>query len=159
MASLTTIRSGFITSRTEVREWSRRMPFIATRLRARRSTSSKTPSPGSGRSNSVRANGASLRCEGRMRSSHHVTEREQPQGLAGRGAVDYHAVELALLVVALDPQEGEQLVHARRDGQLLGRYAVHAALLEHRAEPGLDRVPVALHLLLRLHLLAEQVVG
>ena len=52
---------------------SRRMPFIATRLRASRSTSSKTPSPGSGRSNIVRANGASLRCDGRIRSSHQVT--------------------------------------------------------------------------------------
>ena len=73
IASLTTIRSGFITSRTVVREWSRRMPFIATRLRARRSRSSKTPSAGSGMSNSERAQGASLRCEGRMRSSHQVT--------------------------------------------------------------------------------------
>ena len=49
------------------------MPFIATRLRARRSTSSNTASPGSGMSNSVRANGASRRCQGRIFSSHHVT--------------------------------------------------------------------------------------
>ena len=71
--SFTTIRSGFITSLIVVRERSRRMPFIATRLRARRSTSSNTASPGSGMSKSVRANGASLRWEGRIRSSHQVT--------------------------------------------------------------------------------------
>ena len=73
IASLTTMRSRLVTRRTLVCSWSRRMPFIATRLRASRSTSSNTPSPGSGTSNSVRANGASFLWEGRMRSSHQVT--------------------------------------------------------------------------------------
>src|ERR687896_190843 len=67
------MRSAFVTSRTVVRERSRSMPFMATRLRASRSTSSNTPSPGSGMSNRLRASGASRRCDGRMRSSHQVT--------------------------------------------------------------------------------------
>ncbi len=49
------------------------MPFIATRLRARRSISSSTSSPGSGMSSIVRASGPSLRWEGRIFSSHQVT--------------------------------------------------------------------------------------
>ena len=49
------------------------MPFIATRLRASRSTSSKTALPGIGTSNSVRASGASLRSQGSTFSSHQVT--------------------------------------------------------------------------------------
>ena len=57
IASLMTIRSGFITSRIDVRERSRRMSFIATRLRTRRWTSSKTASLGIGMSRNVRANG------------------------------------------------------------------------------------------------------
>ena len=76
IASLMTIRSGFITSRIEVRERSRRMPFIATRLRARRSTSSNTASLGSDTSKNVRANGraaAITRCShGKTFSSHQV---------------------------------------------------------------------------------------
>ncbi len=158
--SFTTIRSGLMTSRMLVRARSRRMPFIATRLRASRSTSSKTASPGSGMSNSVRANGrepALRRQDALEPPGHDVGERQEPQRLAGGRAVHDHAVELALLVVALDPEQREQLVHARRDGQLLRRDAVDAALGQQVAEPALHAVPVALHLLLRLDLLAEQV--
>ena len=45
------------------------------------------------------------------------------------------------LVVALDLQQREQLVHARRHGQLLGRDAVHAAVGEQIAEPFAARPP------------------
>ena len=85
-----------------------------------------------------------------------VGEAEQPQRLAGRGAVDDHRVELAGVVVALDLQQAEELVHARRDGQLLGGDVHHPAVGEQRAEPALDRAPVRLHLALRLHLLAPE---
>ena len=67
-------------------------------------------------------------------------------------------VPLAGLVVALELEQREQLVHAGRDRQLLGGDAVHAALGEQLAEPLRTRVPVALHLLLGLDLLAPEAV-
>ncbi len=74
--SLTTMRSGFITSRTEVVERSRRMAFIATRLRTSRSTSSNTASSGSGTSSRPRASGRAAdirrRSHGNTFSSHHL---------------------------------------------------------------------------------------
>ena len=56
----------------------------------------------------------------------------------------------------LQPQQREQLVHARRDGELLGGDAVEAALEEQLAEPLLHAGPVALHLVLGVDLLAPQ---
>ena len=88
-----------------------------------------------------------------------VREREQAQRLAGRRAVDDHRVELAGLVVALDRQQAEQLVHARRDRQLLGADAVDAAGDQQLAEPVLDAGPVALHLVLGADLLAPEQVA
>jgi hypothetical protein len=90
---------------------------------------------------------------------HYVGEGQEPQRLARGRAVDDHDVELALLVVALDPEQREELVHPGRDGQLLSRDAVDAALRQEVAQPCLDALPVALHLLLGLDLLAEQVAG
>src|SRR5262249_13105369 len=66
-------------------------------------------------------------------------------------------VVLRGLVEALDLEQREQLVHPGRHGELLGGDAVHSALREQFAEPVLNGLPVALHLLLRLHLLAEEV--
>ena len=74
-------------------------------------------------------------------------------------AVDDDRVPLAGLVVGLQAQQREQLVHPRRHGQLLGRDPVHAALDEQLAEPLLHAGPVALHLLLGLDLLAPEVVA
>ena len=74
--SFTTIRSGFITRRSEVAERSRRIVFRSIRLRTRRSTSSKTASPGSGMSSIDRARGRaaaiSLRSSGITFSSHQL---------------------------------------------------------------------------------------
>jgi hypothetical protein len=84
-------------------------------------------------------------------------EREQPQRLARRRAVDDDHVPAAVLDVPPEPQEAEQLVAARGDGQLLGRDPVHAALDQHLPEPALDRRPMALQLLLRRDLLRPQV--
>ena len=86
-----------------------------------------------------------------------LREREQPQRLARRRAVDDDHVPLALLDVALEPQQAEQLVAAGRHGQLLGRDPLHAALDQHLPEPALHRRPVALELLLRRDLLRPQV--
>ena len=85
-----------------------------------------------------------------------VGEREQAQRLARRRAVDDHAAEAPVLVVALDLQQAEELVEAGRDRELLGADAVHAALEQQLAQPVLDRGPVALHLVLRGHLLGPQ---
>jgi hypothetical protein len=85
-----------------------------------------------------------------------VREREQPQRLARRRAVDDHDVPVAGLDVLLERQQAEELVAAGRHGQLLGGDAVHAALHQHAPEPVLHGRPVALELLLRLDLLREQ---
>ena len=67
-------------------------------------------------------------------------ERQQAQRLArGRAVHDDH-VELARLVVALELQQREDLVHPGRDGQLLGQDPVDAAVGQHAAEPPLHRV-------------------
>ena len=58
--------------------------------------------------------------------------------------------------MGLQSQQREQLVHARRNRQLLGRDPVDAALDEQFAEPFLDAGPVALHLLLGAYLLTPQ---
>ena len=85
-----------------------------------------------------------------------VGEREQPQRLAGRRAVDDEHVVLAALVMALDRQQREQLVGAGRHGELVGGDAVDAALDEHLAGPVLHRGPVGLELVLRGDLLRPQ---
>ena len=46
-------------------------------------------------------------------------EGEQPEGLAGRRAVHDHGVPLAALLMALELEQREQLVEARRDRQLV----------------------------------------
>ena len=74
-ASSITSRSGVITSRTETRSRSRRISFIAMRLRTRRSTSAITASPGSVTSSSApaigRAAASSAPRAGNTFSSHH----------------------------------------------------------------------------------------
>jgi hypothetical protein len=85
-----------------------------------------------------------------------VGEGQQAQRLAGRRAVDDDAAEAPLLVVALDLQQAEELVHPGRDGELLGADAIHAALEQHLAQPVLHRGPVALHLVLGGDLLGPQ---
>ena len=132
IASLTTIRSGVITSRIEVVERSRRMSFIATRLRTRRSMSSNTASLGSDMS-SIPANGRAAATigprKGNTFSSHQVQTSGNDSSRSvspGGRAVHDDRVELARLVVVLDLQQREQLVHAGRHGELLGRDAVHA---------------------------------
>jgi hypothetical protein len=73
-ASSMTIRSGFITSRSDTRLVSRRISFIAMRLATRPWTSSRTASPGSFMSSTARANGRAASrmrlCCGNTRSSH-----------------------------------------------------------------------------------------
>ena len=75
IASFTTIRSGVMTRRIEVVERSRRMSFMATRLRTRRSMSSNTASPGRAMS-SIPANGRAAATigprKGNTFSSHQV---------------------------------------------------------------------------------------
>ena len=166
IASATTIRSGVITSRIDTREASRSSSCIATRLPTSRWISASDLLVGQldvEEHARERARGG----EHRLLLAEHlvqppargVREREQPQRLAGRRAVDDDRVPLAGLDVALEDQQREQLVAAGRDGQLLGGDPVHAALHQQPAEPLRDRAPVVLELVLGLHLLGVQPVA
>ena len=93
---------------------------MSIRLRTSRCTSASTSLPGSGRSSIVRANGRAALSEPLLPREHllepparDLRERQQPQRLAGRRAVDDDHVELARLVVLLELQQREDLVHAR----------------------------------------------
>ena len=128
--------------------------------------SSITRSSGSERSRNARASGRAAAEQRALAAEHavqpparRVREREQPQRLAGRRAVDDDRVPLAGLGVALELEQAEQLVGAGRDGQLLGGDPLDAALGEHAAEPLLRGRPVALELVLRLHLLGPDAVA
>ena len=161
-ASLTTIRSGVITRRIEAWRRSRRISFIAISWRTSFWTSAITSSPGISHVHHSRD---------RLRRGEQpplprkdlleppvgdVREAEQAQRFAGRRAVDDDGVVVAGVVMALDLQEAEELIHPRRNAELLGRDVHHAAVGQHRAEPRLDAAPVGLHLALGLDLLAPQ---
>ena len=83
-------------------------------------------------------------------------EGEETERLTGRRAVDDHRVELARLVVALDLEQAEELVHPGRHRQLLRGDVHHATVGDHLSQPLLHGAPVDLHLALRLNLLAPQ---
>ena len=83
-------------------------------------------------------------------------EAEETQRFTGGRAVDDHRVELARLVVALDLEQAEELVHPGRHRQLLRGDVHHATVGDHLSQPLLHRAPVDLHLALRLNLLAPQ---
>ena len=61
--------------------------------------------------------------------------------------------------MAAQGEQAEQLIHARRHGELLGGDAIDSALHQHLSQPALDRGPVLLELLLGLDLLAEEQVA
>ena len=135
IASPITIRSGFMTSRIVHRSRSRRISFIAIRFCDRRWMSANTAGVGSGMSSSERAIGRAaaricfsygntLSIHQRATSGNDSSRSVSPVGRA----VDDDRVPVAGLVVGLQAQQREQLVHAGRDGQLLGRDPVHAAL-------------------------------
>ena len=137
-ASLITIRSGFMTSRIVARLESRRISFIAIRLRTSRWTSASTSA--SGMSTSIiraigRAAATIRRSHGKTFSSHQLAmsgnESSRSVSPVGR-AVDDDDVVLARLVVALDLQQAEELVHPRRHAELLGGDVEDAALGEQR---------------------------
>ena len=144
-----------------VREPSRRMPFIATRLRASRSTSSKTASPGIGTSNSVRAQGASLRSQGSTFSSHQVTT----SGNESRRSVSPVGAQSTITQSNSSSSWWRLIRRSENSSSMPGGTVSSSA--EMRSTPrcasrspshSCTPVPVALHLLLGLHLLAEQVV-
>jgi hypothetical protein len=85
-----------------------------------------------------------------------VREGEQAQRLTSGSAVDDHGVVLRGLVVAAQREQAEQLVEAGRHRQLFGGDPIDAAREQDVAEPVLDRRPVPLQLVLRVHLLAPQ---
>src|SRR5581483_2667959 len=56
-----------------------------------------------------------------------LREAEQPQGLAGRGAVNHDQVVVAALTMAIDPEQVGQFFHARQDADLVGDDVVDLA--------------------------------
>ena len=165
-ASLITIRSGFMTRRIVQDRRSRRIAFIAIRLRTRRCTSSKTSGPGRGTSK-VRARGRAAptrrRSQGKTFSSH----QRAMSGKPSRRSVSPVGAQSTIttsnpraLVVVLYLQQAEQLVHAREARSAPRRGSARCRGRRAARQPVLHRRPVRLHLQLRAHLLApEQVAG
>ena len=163
IASATTIRSGVITSRIDACSASRSRSCIATRFATSRLDLRERAVVGE-LEVEERARQRPRRRQQRALAPEHlvqpplrrVGEREQPQRLAGRRAVDDDHVPVAGLVVGLEREQAEQLVAAGRHRQLLGGDPVDAALHQHPAEPALHARPVALELVLGLDLLGVQ---
>ena len=108
--------------------------------------SSSTASPGSATSSIARASGraASIRRDllgedPLQPPARDVGEAQQAQRLAGRRAVDDDDVELARLVVALELQQAEELVHAGGTVSSSALMRSDAALDEDPAGPRPDR--------------------
>ena len=147
-ASSTTMRSGVITRRTETCSVSRRISFIAMRLRTRRWTSSSTASPGSETSSIARANGRAAAmicgCCGKTFSSHQraTSGNDSSRSVSPVGAQ-------STMTQSKRPSSWWRLICSRlksssrpgRDRELLGADAVHAALEQQLAEPVLHRRP------------------
>ena len=82
---------------------------------------------------------------------------QQPQGLGGRGAVDDDHVPVAADHVVAQLEQGEHLLGARDDGQLLGGDRVDPGRVEHRHQVALDLAPGPLEAALRVDLVHPQV--
>ena len=148
-ASSITSRSGVITRRIETRSWSRRISFIAIRLRTSRWTSSSTASPGSVTSSSAPASGraaaSSAPRAGKTFSSHH----RATSGNDSRRSVSPVGAQ-STITASKRASSWWRLICSRlnsssRPGGTVSSSGdpVHAALDEHLAEPVLDRPPVA----------------
>ena len=88
-----------------------------------------------------------------------LRQREQPQRLRGRCAVDDDEVPVVGERVQPQLEEREHLLGAGDHGQLLGGDRVHAGGVEHREQVALDLGPRLLEPQLGVDLLHVQVVG
>ena len=86
-------------------------------------------------------------------------QRQQPQRLGRRRAVDDHDVPLAADHVVAQLEERQHLLGARDDGQLLGGDRVDASGVEHRHQVALDLPPGPLEPSLGVDLVHPQVRG
>ena len=84
-------------------------------------------------------------------------EREQAEGLGGRGAVDHDHVVLPGSGMTVHLEKGEELVHPGEDEELLGLDAAGSAPIEHVHQLTADRAPVAVELALGVDLLAVEI--
>ena len=99
---------------------------------------------------------------GKTFSSHHraTSGNESSRSVSPVGAQSTTTTSKAsLVVVALELEQAEELVHPGRHGELLGRDAVHAALDEQPASQSRTRDQLALELLLGGDLLRPQPVA
>ena len=83
-------------------------------------------------------------------------QRQQPQRLGGRRAVDDDHVPLAGERVQPQLQQRQHLLGARDDGELLGGDRVDPGHVEHREQVALDVGPGLLEAQLRVDLLDEE---
>lgn len=86
-------------------------------------------------------------------------QREQAQGLGGRGAVDDDDVPAAGERMQAQLEERQHLLGAGDDGQLLGRDRVDPGHVEHREQVALDVGPGLLEAQLCVDLLHVEPVG
>ncbi len=82
---------------------------------------------------------------------------QQAHRLAGRRGVDHDDVENALLRLAVDVQQRDDLVHAGNQRHLLGGHVAHPLILERGRQVLLHLAPVVAHLVQRVDLLRPQV--
>ena len=165
IASATTIRSGVITSRIETRARVAQQLVHRDRLPDQLLDLGRTPAR-----RAAGRRGTCARAAGRRRaarcsrpntlSSHQraASGNDSSRSVSPVGAqstmITSHSPDSTW---RLELQQAEQLVAAGRDGQLLGGDPVDAALHQQPAEPAPATArPVALELVLRLHLLGAQ---
>jgi hypothetical protein len=86
-----------------------------------------------------------------------VGQREESEGLAGRGGVDDDHVVVARVDVVADPEQVAELVHPRQDGHLLGHHLIEPAPREQLRDVVLDRPPVAGDVVVDVRLLTVEV--
>ena len=89
--------------------------------------------------------------------AHDLGQRQEPQRLGGGSAIDDETVVVAALDVGLHIDQGEDLVETRDHGELFGLDRLGASPVHQLDHVVLDLAPVVLEPLLRVDLLAPQV--
>ncbi len=86
-----------------------------------------------------------------------IGHAQQAHRLTGGRGIDNDYLEIALLRVAVDVDEADDLVHAGDEGQLFGQHRVHATLAQQPAHRLLQFAPAAAHLIENVDFLRPQV--
>ena len=84
-------------------------------------------------------------------------KREETHGLSGGRGIDHDHVVVAAVMVLGDPEKARELVHPRKNGELLGKHVVETAPFEDTLHIALDRSPVAADVVVDVGFLAPEV--